>query len=122
MKISGIYALISTLDGRAYIGSSIDIYSRFKEHVRMLDSGKHHSTKLQMHWKRLAREGGQLELFILEECKLEDMPKIELAYIRVYDSVKRGFNCTYDTRRAKPKKKPRDRTESDFWYATKEFR
>ena len=124
-KIAGIYVLISTLNGYSYVGSSVDIYGRFKEHIRMLETGKHHSHKLQKHWdKGLAVKGGHLELHILEECKLEDMPRLELEYIRVYDSVKRGFNCTYDTRRAKvkPKRKPRDRSRVDFWFATKEFR
>lgn len=124
-KISGIYILISSINGKAYVGSSVCIHSRFKEHIRMLESNKHHSRKLQWHWnKQLATKGGHLELHILEECSELDMPKLELEYIKIYDSVKRGFNCTYDTRRfkAKPKKKPRDRGRSDFWYATKEFR
>lgn len=124
-KLSGIYVLISSINGKAYVGSSVDIDKRFKDHIRELDKGKHHNYKLQQHWKTLSRKGGYLELYVLEECKIEDMPRLELEYIRLYDSVRKGFNCTYDTRRVikrKPKKKPKVKVDPDLWYATREFR
>lgn len=47
----GIYR-IDMADGRSYVGSSVDIASRWKDHYRKLLSGKHHSPKFQAVWNK----------------------------------------------------------------------
>ena len=46
----GIYAIRNTKNGKMYIGESIDIEKRWKNHQEDLDNGNHHSYKLQSEW------------------------------------------------------------------------
>lgn len=48
--ISGIYAITNTLNGKQYIGSSIDIEHRWGVHRSYLKRGTHHAFKLQRAW------------------------------------------------------------------------
>lgn len=43
----GIYVIRNTLNGRCYVGSSVDIDARLCRHFSLLRSGKHHSPALQ---------------------------------------------------------------------------
>lgn len=47
MRKSGIYKL-EFLDGSYYIGQSVDLDTRNKEHIRLLELGKHHNYRVQM--------------------------------------------------------------------------
>ena len=49
MKTSGVY-VIRHRDGRAYVGSSKDVQSRWRAHRRELLIGIHHTPKLQQLW------------------------------------------------------------------------
>ena len=52
-KISGIYMIQSISNPkRVYIGSAIDIKSRWYVHKSLLKRGKHHSIKLQRHYDK----------------------------------------------------------------------
>ncbi len=45
---AGVYALATDFDGgRVYVGESIDLYTRFKEHSSQLSRGAHHNSELQ---------------------------------------------------------------------------
>ena len=94
--ICGIYMLKDSTSGRVYIGSSINIRKRFREHLRKLQQCKHSNYKLQ---KAHNLSELVLELFILEECLREDLSSRENYWLRFYDAVRTGFNVTYDTRR-----------------------
>ena len=39
----GVYAIRNTQNGKMYIGESIDIEKRWKNHQEDLDNGNHHS-------------------------------------------------------------------------------
>lgn len=47
---SGIYAITNTVNGKKYIGSALNIKTRWSFHNSMLRLGKHHSQKLQRSW------------------------------------------------------------------------
>ena len=65
MAISGIYKITSTLKPeRVYIGSSIDIPKRWKDHLRRLRKGDH-NFKLQNHFNKYGEE--DLIFSIIEE-------------------------------------------------------
>ena len=55
-KISGIYKITNTLNGKYYIGSSNDISgssdSRWETHVRRLKSNTHCNAHLQSAWNK----------------------------------------------------------------------
>lgn len=49
---TGIYRIVNLLDGKNYIGSAVNIDRRWKDHRNSLNSGKHHSQKLQRAWTK----------------------------------------------------------------------
>lgn len=49
---SGIYAITNTVNGKRYIGSSVNIKKRWACHLSTLTSGKHKSIRLQNAWNK----------------------------------------------------------------------
>lgn len=52
LSVCGIYAIQNTVSGKKYIGSAINICSRFWLHRKQLKTGRHHSVKLQRAWEK----------------------------------------------------------------------
>lgn len=88
MKISGIYKIQSIVKPeRCYIGSAVNIKSRWESHLRTLRNGKHHSLKLQRHFDKHGEE--DLIFIIIEPCFPQFLICREQSYI---DSLKPYFN------------------------------
>ena len=49
---SGIYQIYNPINNKRYIGSSINIQRRLKEHKRNLRGGYHHNQHLQNAWNK----------------------------------------------------------------------
>ena len=64
--ISGVYEIKNTLNNHRYIGSSVNIYSRWEEHNRDLEKDDHHSAYLQNAWNKYGKD--KFEFNILERC------------------------------------------------------
>ena len=64
---SGIYKICNLVNGKIYIGSSINLFKRQKEHFRCLKSNKHNSQHLQNSWNTHGEENFVFE--IIEEIK-----------------------------------------------------
>ena len=65
--ISGIYEIKNILNIHRYIGSSVNINKRFKEHINSLNKGNHHSSILQRAWNKYGESN--FEFRILEKCE-----------------------------------------------------
>ena len=77
---AGIYAIYCVLSDRVYIGSSKNIYRRWKEHQNSLKKGKHCNFYLQDSWNK---HGEKFFVFhILEICKEENLLKREHEFIK----------------------------------------
>lgn len=50
LRASGIYAIRNTVNGKAYVGSAVNIQRRWWQHTSRLNLGTHHSAKLQSAW------------------------------------------------------------------------
>lgn len=57
LSCSGIYEIKNLHNGKIYIGSAVNLRSRFNLHKTNLKAGKHHSIKLQRAWDKYG-EGG----------------------------------------------------------------
>lgn len=55
-KISGIYKIKNTKDGKVYIGSSVDVVDRLYKHRYKLKNNKHFNLHLQRAWNRDGEE------------------------------------------------------------------
>jgi len=83
---SGIYALVFTNCDLIYIGQSINIEKRFKEHIYSFNRGDANKKLLEAY-----KTYNTPELFILEET-CQDLDSLELHYISKFDTVKNGLN------------------------------
>lgn len=63
--VCGIYSITSKHNGKKYIGQSINIYKRWKDHLRLLKKNKHHSQYLQNHYNKYSIK--DLTFEVLEE-------------------------------------------------------
>lgn len=89
----GIYQILNTLDGKCYVGSSIDIEKRFygpKGHLQMLQENCHHSQKLQNAWNKYGKES--FKLITLQECDKERLHFLEAFWMTRLDSAYQGYN------------------------------
>lgn len=50
MAKSGVYEIVNTVNGKRYIGSSVEIYRRFRYHKNLLRNGLHTNIHLQRAW------------------------------------------------------------------------
>jgi len=63
--VQGVYALVNKVDRRQYVGSSIDIDHRCREHMRYLRRDRHHCSYLQRAWTKYGEE-----MFVVEVIEM----------------------------------------------------
>lgn len=83
----GIYKFTSMTTGLSYIGQSIDIERRYKEHKRTDDGYSFHNAIKKYGWEDFSFE-------ILEECKKNDLGERERYWVSYYNSYYNGYNET----------------------------
>lgn len=71
---AGVYAITNRFDGKCYIGSSVNIDARFKQHQALLRKGTHHSAKLQRAWDKHGADA--FEFAPLLYCAPEKQPRL----------------------------------------------
>lgn len=90
--VSGIYKITNTTNGKVYVGSAVNFDTRWKEHIRELRKGTHHSSALQNAWNKYGEE--KFEFSIIEEC--ERTRKVLLGreqyWMDTLESVAKGYN------------------------------
>jgi group I intron endonuclease len=90
MAANGIYKIQSiTKPQRIYIGSSININRRWREHKNELKLNTHSSAKLQNHCNKYGITDLRFSI-ILHGCRNEDLLFLEQAFI---DNFNPYFNC-----------------------------
>lgn len=89
----GIYSITNKINGKRYIGQSIDIDVRIKRHFRELRKGIHHCKHLQRAYDKYGEDSFTSE--ILCQCEQgEDLDELEKYYISKYNSYSDGYNLT----------------------------
>lgn len=83
----GIYKFTSKTTGLSYIGQSINIERRYKEHKTEDDGYSFHNAIKKYGWEDFTFE-------ILEECNKEELNEKERYWIAYYNSYKNGYNET----------------------------
>ena len=88
MKKSGIYKIQSIIEPeKFYIGSSVNIQSRKRQHFSMLKLNKHDAIYLQNYYNKYGKES--LSFHIIEECNQDQLIIREQYYI---DNLNPIFN------------------------------
>jgi group I intron endonuclease len=90
---SGIYMIVNKINGKRYVGSSANIYSRWRGHLYELSKGMHHSTHFQFAYYKYGKNS--FEFIIMEEIfdKNNLVPK-EQTWLDFYKSYlpENGYN------------------------------
>ena len=90
MKISGVYKITNSANGKFYIGGSVNIKSRWRTHKSQLNKGKHQNPAMQKDWQ--AYGGDVFTLEVIETCVREQVLLKEQAAIQSA-SVKENPLC-----------------------------
>jgi hypothetical protein len=102
ISMTGIYLIKNKENGKIYVGSSLDVFERWKSHVQELNSRTHHSKKLQDDFNEFGLRSFSFEIEAF--CPKWTLPSEEEKCIRKYDAVISGYNNTYKTNRATSEK------------------
>jgi len=107
--ITGIYKITHNPTGRAYIGLSVDIFKRFKEHTNFAQAKK----KWQAIKKAIYEHGiTEFTFEVIEVCPEAHLAEREVYWISFYDTCsENGFNKN----RGKKVDKPDDKVDDEVW-------
>lgn len=85
----GIYKITKKENGKAYIGQSNNIERRFIQHCY---KGEKARIPLDVAIKKYGKDAFTFE--VIEECSSEQLNEREAYWIKYYDTVKNGYNCS----------------------------
>lgn len=90
--ICGIYKIKCKENNKEYIGQSINIYSRWTQHIGALKRGNHENILLQRAFNKYGIDS--LDFSIIEICNKELLNEKEIYWISKLDTYNNGFNLT----------------------------
>ncbi len=90
----GIYMFKNKVRNLVYIGQSIDIEKRRKQHISLLRKGEHQNARFQDDWIIYGEDA--FEFTILKQCISVDLNYYERAYIEDYNATNEfyGYNIS----------------------------
>jgi hypothetical protein len=106
---SGIYKIVNKINGHWYVGSSLDVYTRFRQHKRRLKKNIHENPKLQSAFNKYGIDNFEFVFFepttnllgieqtYLNICKLNPKTSYNLNYNA--ESPRLGIKHTHKTKR-----------------------
>lgn len=91
----GIYIIKNIVNGKVYVGQSVDIYTRWYNHKHDLINNVHYNTHLQASWNKYGE--ASFEFSIIKTCDQNDLDALEVEYISLYNSCdsKFGYNMSH---------------------------
>jgi group I intron endonuclease len=94
MGFVGVYQIRNLTTGNVYVGSSVNVMSRLRSHLRVLEIGKHFNRYLQNAFDKYGEEDFVFELLIC--CPRDEMRRREKSFI---DAT---AGCHYNIREIDP--------------------
>ena len=94
MQDSGIYLIMNQINGKGYIGQTINFSKRFNEHKRMLMKDNHPNKHLQSAWNKYG--SNNFVFLILEQCDFNKtiLDQAEQFWIDFFNTYYNGYNQT----------------------------
>ena len=94
-KIIGVYKIINIINLKYYIGYSINIDKRFKEHKKALENNKHLNILLQRSYNKYGIENFKFDIIHIYKTVYETKKK-ELEYLENIEIRNMLFNLNYN--------------------------
>lgn len=94
----GIYKIQNKINGKVYIGESLDIDKRWLLHISELNDNAHHSYKLQEDWNKYGQDNFGFKVIATLDNKIKKLVDrhITLIYENIYinklNSIEDGYN------------------------------
>lgn len=82
---SGIYCIENKINGKRYIGQSINIDNRRREHFRTLRQGAHGNRYLQNAWNKYGENN--FEFYVLIFCEKFELTRYEQFFVDKYNML-----------------------------------
>lgn len=97
IKVSGVYIIRNTSNGKVYVGKSVDVYDRWCHHRQRLRRGIHANRHLQGAWDLHGSDSFVFE--VVEEAPREKLPSFEEAWMGRLQATDRehGYNLDRTT-------------------------
>jgi group I intron endonuclease len=81
--VIGLYAIVHIPTNKAYVGSSLNIKRRIKEHKTQLKYNKHHCTYLQNAWNKYGETQFEFKIPTVVET-IEEARELEQAFLECF--------------------------------------
>lgn len=94
----GIYKIQNKLNGKIYIGQSVNIFHRWRQH-KVVGNNKNDDKHLYPLYKAMYKDGLEnFDFSIIEECSKDKLNEREKYWILYYDSINldKGYNLILD--------------------------
>ena len=82
--LSGVYAIVHQPSGRAHVGSSCDVFRRWRGHASGLSNGHHHAERLLNLW--LLDGPAAFTFVVLEQCPPEALQEREQEWLDSFEA------------------------------------
>jgi group I intron endonuclease len=93
--ICGIYKIVNKVNGKCYIGSSNNIFNRWRYHKRLLKENRHDNGHLQTSWNKYGSD--EFEFSIIEETLKDKLLEREQKYLDICKvNPTLYYNIAYD--------------------------
>lgn len=91
-RIVGIYKITNKVNGKTYVGQTVNYNKRKRSHVSYLNNGNHSNLYLQRAWNKYGKDSFVFTLIC--ECEIEELDDMECLYIEKYNSLygNKGYN------------------------------
>ena len=95
--MTGIYKIINKVNGKYYVGSSVDGWKRWKQHQKRLNEGKHDNDHLQNAWYKYGKES--FYFVMVEKTERNFLSQIEDKYLLIAkEEPDKSYNLNFRAR------------------------
>lgn len=86
----GIYKITNLVNNKVYIGQSIDIENRWRQHIQKLNNNRHINKHLQSSWNKYTSKC--FSFSVICECTEDKLTEMEQYWIDMYGGINSGLN------------------------------
>lgn len=115
----GIYKYTNKINGKVYIGQSINIETRYQQHLYDSSHRADRGSGVDLAIKKYGIDNFDFE--IIEECPIEKLDEREIYWISYYDSYHNGYNRTPGGKAVRGEDHPRAILDEDQVWEIREL-